>query len=403
MPKDLLGRLLMDLAGDALGTSAHGVSPKQMRRQLKRLRKGKISPLVALGGAGALVALGGALAQGGTPSSSMTRGTAPQGPAAGGSSTGGPANGGLPGLPLPTAPRSAPPPLPPLPVAPPPPAPHSAAPSPPPVPQSFASPPPLPPEAGSAPPVAAIPAQPQEPPPVPAVPTTVAAPQPLGTPPTAAPAPNAPTVDRRAAEAPPVEQAPEASSHNLPQASPQSSPEAAPQSFPQVIPLDRAVTIATPPPIPLPVEKPTPPPWDEDLAHRLLYPLVRTLIAAALCDGHLSPAERESLIGHLEGSGLNDAQVHQVRRDLSMPATRHELADLLQETLSLEDQERSGEAKELLYRAALAAILIDQRRDPAEDRWLAGFARTLELPEVRRQRADSSPSDLSQLLPVLDT
>lgn len=106
-----------------------------------------------------------------------------------------------------------------------------------------------------------------------------------------------------------------------------------------------------------------------ELPPATLFAVVRTMVAAALADGTLSPAERTRIQERLGSDELSEEQAAQVRRELLVPASPAELA-----AMAASDAER-----ELLYRFAALVTMTDAGVSPAEAAWLNGFAAALGL------------------------
>jgi DnaJ-domain-containing protein 1 len=108
-----------------------------------------------------------------------------------------------------------------------------------------------------------------------------------------------------------------------------------------------------------------------ELPPGLLFPVVRTMVAAALADGELAPSEREAIFAHLESGELTPAEVQQLRREMVLPATPGELAAAVGER----------EHRELLYRFGFLALRADGALGPLEGAWLAQLGTALGLEE----------------------
>ena len=106
----------------------------------------------------------------------------------------------------------------------------------------------------------------------------------------------------------------------------------------------------------------------------MLDRLLGDLVAAALADGELEPAERDSIFAHLESGELAPSEVQQVRRDLVLPATPDELAAMVSEP----------EDRELLYRFAFLTLRADGELEPHEAAWVARLGGALGLDAERR-------------------
>jgi len=146
---------------------------------------------------------------------------------------------------------------------------------------------------------------------------------------------------------------------------------------------------APPPPPPLPGSLPTtepPPPTepappaspatDLEPPPEVAYPLVRTMVAAALADGQLGAKEKELVHRHLGESGLDEEQTRQIHRDLVLPPQPGEIAEMA----------TGAEARELLYRFAAVVILAEDDVSDLERGWLDRLAAAFELaPERQRE------------------
>ena len=154
------------------------------------------------------------------------------------------------------------------------------------------------------------------------------------------------------------------------------STDAAPTPPPPLLPpTPGAETPPLPPLPPLPeIPKPREAETEVDLGPDLSAAIVRTMIAAALADGHLSEPEREAIHSNLKDSGLSPEQISQAHSDLLNPASPATLA-------SLTRQDSDGE---ILYRSAFLIIMADKERVETERSWLNDFARRLGLDETRK-------------------
>ena len=112
---------------------------------------------------------------------------------------------------------------------------------------------------------------------------------------------------------------------------------------------------------------------EPELPPAALFAVVRTMVAAALADGTLSPAERARIQERLGSGELPEEQAAQVRRELLMPASPEELAAMVS----------SDTERELLYRFAAHVTMTDAGVSPAEAAWLASFAAALGLAAER--------------------
>ena len=138
-----------------------------------------------------------------------------------------------------------------------------------------------------------------------------------------------------------------------------------------------------PPLPPLPVGAGVPPPLPAnpadaeaqaaDVPPDLLYAILRTMAAAALADGELHAEERRLLDERLGESGLSDARLAQLRRDLVLPASPAELARALP----------AGEDPEVLARFAVLVAGADRGLVEHERAWLRSLEQALGLPTGR--------------------
>jgi uncharacterized membrane protein YebE (DUF533 family) len=112
-----------------------------------------------------------------------------------------------------------------------------------------------------------------------------------------------------------------------------------------------------------------------ELPRELLFAVVRTMAAAALADGEMAPEERAALEEHLDDSGLTPEQIGRVRKDLVLPPTPGELAEMVEE---LPEQQAAG-ARETLFRAAALIVHADRQVTGVETAWLGKLAAELNL------------------------
>ncbi len=173
---------------------------------------------------------------------------------------------------------------------------------------------------------------------------------------------------------------------------PQPQPGAPPPPMPgqPAMPPVPGLPVMPPPPVPGsppaasgPALRPPPPPpvpgtaaevaavseTDDELPQEVTYAVVRTMVAAALADGHLAPEEKALIQKHLGESGLSEAQTSQIHKDLVLPPAPAELAALTAGT----------EAREALYRFAALVVLADQQASDLERSWLDRLAAAFEL------------------------
>ncbi len=137
-------------------------------------------------------------------------------------------------------------------------------------------------------------------------------------------------------------------------------------------PLPGSAPAAEPPPLPpIPgsATEPAAAPEEEELPQDVTYAIVRTMVAAALSDGHLAPEEKAMIQKHLGESGLSEAQTSQVHKDLVLPPSPAELAAM----------SGDAEAREALYRFGALVVLADQQTTDLERGWLERLAEAFEL------------------------
>ncbi len=142
---------------------------------------------------------------------------------------------------------------------------------------------------------------------------------------------------------------------------------------------------AAPPP-PLPGQQAPPPPVpgaipetpaevpDDELPQEVTYAIIRTMVAAALADGHMAPEEKSIIEKHLGESGLSEEQTAQIHRDLALPPSPGELATLAGDPATCE----------VLYRFGALVVLADQKTSDLERGWLKRLATALELGDDHR-------------------
>ena len=141
---------------------------------------------------------------------------------------------------------------------------------------------------------------------------------------------------------------------------------------PSLPPIPGAAAPPLPPLPPAPVTPDTE--AGDDLDPDLTAAIVRTMIAAALADGHLAPSERESIQSHLKDSGLSPEQISDAHADLLSPASPTTLA-----ALAREDSDR-----EVLYRTAILIMMADKEFAETERSWLDEFAQHLDLDDAQK-------------------
>jgi uncharacterized membrane protein YebE (DUF533 family) len=145
-------------------------------------------------------------------------------------------------------------------------------------------------------------------------------------------------------------------------------PPGPPQGLPPLPPLPVGGAGASPPVLPG-VEDANARAQTAEVPPDLLYAIVRTMVAAALADGELHAEERRLLDERLGESGLSDARLAQLRRDLVLPASPAELARALP----------AGEDPEVLARFAVLVAGADRELVEHERAWLRSLEQALGL------------------------
>jgi uncharacterized membrane protein YebE (DUF533 family) len=125
--------------------------------------------------------------------------------------------------------------------------------------------------------------------------------------------------------------------------------------------------VGAPPPPPVTIADPDSPP--DELPGELTFPVVRSMVGAALADGELAEVERRAIHEHLTGSDLTPEQVAQVHRDLLVPPAPAEIAGAV----------RDPDHRLAVYRAAVLVVHADREVSPLELDWLRRLADDLGL------------------------
>ena len=136
-----------------------------------------------------------------------------------------------------------------------------------------------------------------------------------------------------------------------------------------------------PPPIPTPASA-GPGPEAEEPPQEVTYAIVRAMVAGALADGQLDPAEKDMILGRLGESGLASEQVSQIHKDLVIPPSPQELAVMAPD----------AEMREMLYRFAALVILAEGGVSELERRWLETLAQTFGIPADRQAALEAELS-----------
>jgi uncharacterized membrane protein YebE (DUF533 family) len=118
---------------------------------------------------------------------------------------------------------------------------------------------------------------------------------------------------------------------------------------------------------------------EPELTGRLLYAVVRTMVAAALADGTLAATEREKIQDRLASGELSEEQVTQVRRDLVVPAGPEELAEMVS----------TFPEREVLYRFAVLVVATDAGVSALEREWLGKLGAALGIAVERRAELEA--------------
>lgn len=156
---------------------------------------------------------------------------------------------------------------------------------------------------------------------------------------------------------------------------------ATPPPLPPPLPDTRSTKAQVPPP-PLPVPAAPREPAQiesEELPPKIVFAIVRTMVAAALADGHLAAEEKELIHKHLGSSGLSPEQIGQIHKDLIVPPGHTELSSLVSDR----------EDKELVYRFGALVTLADGEVSGLERTWLEQLADTLRITPERQTQIES--------------
>jgi len=139
---------------------------------------------------------------------------------------------------------------------------------------------------------------------------------------------------------------------------------------------------------PAPTNAPAPPKEDkpQELSPDLEFAVIRSMVAAALADGHLGTEERHRILERVDASELPEARRRKIHEDLVLPPTPSELAALVPE----------AEEREILFTFAALTCHQDDAFHAQEEGWLQRFATALELPEDRRRRLSQEAESLTQ-------
>ncbi len=133
-----------------------------------------------------------------------------------------------------------------------------------------------------------------------------------------------------------------------------------------------------PPPVPAPPREPARV-ESADLPPQIVYAIVRTMVAAALADGHLAAEEKEHIHEHLGSSGLSQEQISQIHKDLVVPPGHTELSSLVS----------NREDKETVYRFGALVTLADGEVSELERTWLEQLAGTMEITPDRQAQIET--------------
>ncbi len=139
---------------------------------------------------------------------------------------------------------------------------------------------------------------------------------------------------------------------------PRAAPPPVPQVAPPLPPIPGTRPAAPPQPPPLPSSE------SDEVPAALAFALVRAMVAAALADGDMDPAEKSAIQARLGESNFTAEQVRQVHQDLVLPASPRELADMV----------AGSEERAAVYRVAALVVLADETVSDTERAWLARLA-----------------------------
>jgi uncharacterized membrane protein YebE (DUF533 family) len=117
----------------------------------------------------------------------------------------------------------------------------------------------------------------------------------------------------------------------------------------------------------------------EELPQQVVYAVVRTMVAAALADGHLAAEEKDHIHKHLGSSGLSQEQIGQIHKDLIVPPGHTELSRLIS----------NQEDRELVYRFGALVTMADGDVSDLEKAWLERLAGSMEITPERRAQIES--------------
>ncbi len=174
---------------------------------------------------------------------------------------------------------------------------------------------------------------------------------------------------------PPVPQAPGATPSATPPPPPLPSPGGGAAPPPPPVPGTTAPVAATPADGAVTDGKAA----DDELPQQVTYAIVRTMVGAALADGHLAPEEKAIIQKHLGDSGLSEEQTKQIHQDLVLPPSLEELAAMAPD----------AQDRETLYRFAALVVLADQQASDLERRWLERLAAAFELTAERKEALEA--------------
>jgi uncharacterized membrane protein YebE (DUF533 family) len=98
------------------------------------------------------------------------------------------------------------------------------------------------------------------------------------------------------------------------------------------------------------------------------------MVGAALADGQMATAEKQTIHKRLGESGLAQEQISQIHQDLVIPPSTEELA-----TMVTDPQQRA-----VLYRSAVLVTLADHDLSQVERAWLTRLATSLGFDDNQR-------------------
>ncbi|MEO1368860.1 MAG: DUF533 domain-containing protein, partial [Acidobacteriota bacterium] len=111
-----------------------------------------------------------------------------------------------------------------------------------------------------------------------------------------------------------------------------------------------------------------------EIPAELTYAIVRAMVAASLADGRLDEREKSLVLDRIEGSNLPLEHKQQVHRDLVLPPTPAELADMVSEPAE----------REAVYRLAGLVVLADGELSDLERGFLDRLATAFDFDDAHK-------------------